>query len=186
VYFFSLKRKEAKMETIDAILTRRTIRRYTDEPVNKETENLLIKAAMSAPNAVGKRSWGFVVVRDKDQLQKVSDALTPHAVNVKNAPLVIVVCGDLNLIEKSMPELWVQDCSAAAENLLLAAHDQGLGGCWYSCYPFEYKVKNITEVLELPENIVPMCVISVGYPKEQKPDISDKKFETAKIHYDKW
>jgi nitroreductase len=174
------------METINAILTRRTIRRYTEQEVSKETEDLLLRAAMCAPNSVGKRNWAFVTVRDKGQLKALSEALSPHASNLKDAPLVFVVCGDLELIEKRMPEMWVQDCSAAAENLLLAAHSEGVGGCWYSCYPFDYKVENVKRVLELPEHIIPMCVISVGYPIERKEDISNQKYEPEKIHYEKW
>jgi nitroreductase len=174
------------METIEAILTRRTVRKYTQQEVSKETEELLLKAAMCAPNAVGKRSWAFVVVRDKEQLNALSEALSPHAANLKDAPIVFVVCGDLSLIEKSMPEMWVQDCSAAAENLLLAAQSEGLGGCWYSCYPFDYKVTNVSQVLGLPEYVIPMCVISAGYPAENKEDISAKKYEPEKIHYERW
>jgi nitroreductase len=174
------------MEAIEAILTRRTIRRYTNQDVGKETEQMLLKAAMSAPNAVGKRSWAFVVIRDKEQLKKISDSLAPHASNLKDAPLVIVVCGDMNLIEKKMPEMWVQDCSAAAENILIAAHSEGVEGCWYSCYPFDYKVANVKQVLGLPEHIIPMCVVSVGYPAETREDNSEKKYEPGKVHYEMW
>jgi nitroreductase len=174
------------METIKAILTRRTVRRYTEQEVSREMEELLLKAAMCAPNSVGNRSWAFVTVREKGQLKALSDALSPHATNLKNAPLAFVVCGDLELIEKRMPEMWVQDCSAAAENLLLAAHSKGVEGCWYSCYPFDYKVANVKRVLGVPEHIIPMCVISVGYPAEIKADISDQKYEPEKIHYERW
>ena len=174
------------MNTLEAIFTRRSIRKFTDQEISKELEQALIKAAMCAPNTIGNRDWAFVVVRDHDRIVALTDALKPHAPTLSNATMAVIACGDLSLAIPSVLDFWIEDVSAATENLLLAAHSEGLGGCWYGCYPFAHKVKNIQDLLKLPENIVPMAVIGLGYPAESKRDDSDDKFEPAKIHYEEW
>ena len=174
------------MDALEAIFTRRSIRKYTEEPVTAEEEKILLKAAMCAPNTVNFRDWAFVVIREKEMLQKIADALTPNAPALPSTPMAIVVCGDLDLTIKSVEEYWIQDCSLAAENLLIAANAIGLGAVWYGCHPQWNKVSAISKLLNLPRPIVPLCVIGVGHPAEEKPDVSDERYEAHKIHYETW
>ncbi len=174
------------MDALQAIFTRRSIRKYTDEPVTPQEEETLLRAAMIAPNTVNKRNWAFVVVRDPETMKKLSDAISPDGPALPKTPMAVIVCGDLSLTLRGVEEYWIQDCSLAAGNLLTAAHAMGLGAVWYGCHPQWNKVSAVSKLLELPRHIVPLCVIGVGHPAEQKPDASAERFEPHKIHHEKW
>lgn len=174
------------MDNLDIIYTRRSIRRYTDQEVTKEEEQKLLKAAMSSANCINKRSWAYVVVRDKEVIQQISEGLHPNAPFLKNVNFLIVVCGDMKLTVPGLEGYWVQDCSIASTSMLIAANGMNLGGCWYGVYPQEYKVKNITKILNLPEHIIPLNVLTFGHPAETKPDVSNERFEDFKVHYNRW
>lgn len=148
------------------ILTRSSIREFTNEPVSRTTLDSLCRAAMAAPTAMDKRPWKFVVIDDKAVLQELAQAL-PYAKALKTATAAIAVCGDPTLIdEQHRPtEWWVEDCSAATENLLLAAHSLGLGAVWLGVYPTDVQVSSVREVLKLPENLKPLNVVALGHPK---------------------
>ena len=153
---------------LDNILARTSIRSYQDRPVEQEKiEN------MAAPSAVDKRPWHFIVVTDKQKLQGLAEA-NPNAGMAARAPLAIVVCGDKTKALTRVPDYWVQDVAAATENILLAAQGMGLGAVWTGTYPNEDRVKGVTNVLNLPEHIIPFCTIVIGYPE---------KYQTPK---DKW
>ncbi len=169
---------------IDNIMTRTSVRRYQDTPVEDEKVEQLLRAAMAAPSAGDKRPWEFVVITDKEILGEISANIhtSSHAVN---APLVVVVCGDMT---KTFPEdgldYWVEDTSAAAENLLLAAHGLGLGAVWCGIYPMRNRVAFLSELLHLPGYIVPMNIITIGYPAED-PAPKDK-WDESRIHRNVW
>ena len=168
---------------IENIMTRTSIRQFTNQPVSKDTLDMIVKAGMAAPSAVNAQPWAFVVVTDKEVLDSLN-VKHSHA-NLKTATAAIIVCGNL---EKAMEgpgqEYWVQDCSAASENILLAAHALGLGAVWCGVYPIEDRVKDISQVLGLPEKIIPLNIITMGYPAEN-PEPKDK-FKADAIHYQKW
>lgn len=166
------------------ILTRTSIRSYQEKPVEETKVEQLLRAGMAAPTAVNKQPWAFVVVKDPEQLQRLGDVL-PYAKMTAQAPLAIVVCGDLN---KALPDdaaaFWIQDASAATENILLAANGLGLGAVWTGVYPSEERVKDVSQLLQLPSHIIPLNVIPIGYPAEQ-PTPKDK-WNPENIHYDRW
>lgn len=174
------------MEALEAILTRRSIRKYTDEPVSQQEEEILLKAAMNAQNTIGKRDWVFVVVRDPESLNAIADCVRPNGEPLRHTPMAIVVCGDLDLALDNWKEYWVQDCSAAATNILLAAHSIGLGAVWYGVYPQEHKVRGVSGRLALPDHIVPLCIIGLGRPAETKADLSEARYELHKVHHELW
>jgi len=174
------------MEALEAILTRRSIRKYTDQPVSHEEEEIILKAAMNAQNGSDRRGWAFVVVRDTNSINTLSDCVRPNGEPLRRTPMAIVVCGDMRLAIKNWEEFWVQDCSGAATNLLLAAHSIGLGAVWYGVYPQGHKVKAIQEHLRLPNYIVPLCVIGLGHPAEIKVDLSAERYELNKIYHEIW
>lgn len=177
----------AKQDTNDAIeniMTRTSVRVYTNEAINDQQIETMLKAAMAAPTAVNKQPWAFVVIKSKETLKAISDSI-PSMAMAKTAPLVIVVCGDMTkALDGEGHDYWVQDVSAATENLLLAANAQGLGAVWCGVYPVSSRVAFISDLLGLPDNIVPLAVVPVGHPAST-PAPKDK-WDPAKIHNEKW
>ena len=164
---------EVKDNAIETIMTRTSIRSFTDRAVSADTVEMLLRAGMAAPTAVNLQPWHFVVVNDRAKIDELGGNGRQSQM-WHESPLVIVVCGNM---EKAMEGVgqafWVQDCSAATENILLAAHALGLGAVWTGCYPIEERVANISQVLGLPEHIVPLCAIVMGFPNES-PQPKDK------------
>ena len=155
-------------------MTRTSIRAYTNQPVAADTVEILLKAGMAAPTAVNKQPWHFVVINDKAKLDELAEANPRGGKMLKEAPLAIVVCGDLTkTLDGKGQEFWIQDCSAATENILLAAHALGLGAVWTAGHPMEERMETLRATLKLPDTIVPLCTIVIGHPAEN-PDPKDK------------
>ena len=174
----------ASHSTIDDILTRTSVRSYSGEPVDSAQIDTLLRAAMAAPTAVDKQPWRFVVINDKSILKTISEKFGSMKM-AENASVAVVMCGDM---EAALPdearEFWVQDVSAASENLLLAAHAMGLGAVWCGIYPLPDRVEEFSEMLRLPQSVIPMACICVGYPSGT-PAPKDK-WNPANIHYKCW
>lgn len=171
-------------KAIENILARKSVRAFTPKPVEKEKVDLLLKAGMAAPTAVNKQPWAFVVIDDRNVLDQLAAEL-PYAKMTAQAPLAIVVCGDLSkALNGETDRYWMLDCSAASENLLLAAESMGLGAVWTAVYPESDRMAKVRTVLSLPDYIVPLNLIPVGYPQHQEE--AKDKFNTEKIHYNKW
>jgi nitroreductase len=168
---------------LDLILGRRSIRVYSPGGVDEAAVTRLLEAAMAAPSAMTKDPWRFVVVRDKGALSKLA-ALHPGAAMLSSAAMAIVVCGDLDAAFDRQLSYLLQDCSAATENLLLAAHALGLGACWVGIHPGEPLIKRVRELLALPAAIVPMAVVSLGQPGEQQPPRT--RYNADYVHREKW
>lgn len=169
------------MSFIDTLLSRRSIRKYTDQYVNDEQVGLMLKAAMYAPSAGNQQVWHFVVLREKETLNKVVE-FQPFAQMLPHASVAVCVCADLSLETKE--GYWMVDCSAATENLLLAAHSLGLGAVWLGIYPRPERMAGLKELLNLPENIQPFSLISIGYPAEEKK--MPNRFKSDRIHTERW
>ncbi len=169
---------------MDNILTRTSIRDYQDMPVEDEKVEQMLRAAMAAPSAGNKQPWRFIVIKDKNTLKEISENFRTMRMAEK-APMAIVVCGDM---EATFPgdgvDYWVEDTSAATENLLLAAHSLGLGAVWCGIYPMKDRVEQLSKMLDIPEGIVPLNVVPIGYPAED-PAPKDK-WKPEEIHYEKW
>jgi nitroreductase len=170
------------MDAIEAILSRRSTRKYKKKAVPKELVDELLKAAMNAPSAGNEQPWHFVVIQDRKVLDEVPKC-HPFSDAVREAPVAIVVCGDLQLA-KWDKEWWAQDCSAATENILIAAQAKGLGAVWLGVYPRDDRVKGIQGLLALPQNVIPLCIIPIGYPAEKKP--YESRYRPARVHYNCW
>ncbi len=167
---------------IETILTRRSIRDFQNEAISDESEHQLLKAAMAAPSAGNQQPWHFIMVHSSDLKDRLAEA-HPYAKMASKAPLVIVVCGDPD--NGIYPEFWVQDCSAATQNILLAAHSMELGAVWTGIYPEEDRCSKIRDILNIPQNIVPFALIPVGYPAEAKKPVV--RYKRDRIHGDdKW
>lgn len=173
-----------KNMAIENILARKSVRAFTPKSVEKEKVDLLLKAAMAAPTAVNKQPWAFVVVDDRNVLDQLAAEL-PYAKMTAQAPLAIVVCGDLSkALNGETDRYWMLDCSAASENLLLAAESMRLGAVWTAVYPESDRMAKVRAVLSLPDYIVPLNLIPLGYPQHQEE--AKDKFNTENIHYNKW
>jgi nitroreductase len=164
-----------------AILTRRSIRKYTDQPVSEKIIRELLEAAMSAPSAGNQQPWEFIVINDRKILDEIPQ-VHPYAQMCRQASAAILVCGDLE--RETHKGFWAQDCSAATENLLIAVNDQGLGAVWVGVYPREDRVKGLRELIQLPDHIIPFALVPIGYPAEKKPP--SNRFDLERIHYNKW
>ena len=179
------EKKGEKQDTsevvLNNILKRTSVRSYLDKSVEEEKIEKLLRAGMAAPTAKNKQPWHFVVVTDKSLLQKLSKA-NPSAEMVARAPLAIVVCGDMSkALDGNAREFWVQDCSAASENILLAATGMGLGAVWTGAYPAKERYTAVSEVLGLPESLIPLNTIVIGYPDG---DVTPKdKWKESNISY---
>lgn len=169
---------------IENIMTRTSIRDFKDTPIEDSKIETLLRAAMAAPTAGNKQPWRFIVINDRYTLNAISDNF--HSMSMaKKAPLAIVVCGDLNAtFPGDGADYWIQDASAATENLLLAAHSMGLGAVWCGIYPQMQRVEKLKEMLVLPDDIVPLNVIPIGYPA-QDPKPKDK-WKPGNVHFESW
>jgi nitroreductase len=169
------------MDAMEAILSRRSIRSYTNETVSDEVVKELLEAAMSAPSAGNEQPWHFVAITDHKILDEIPK-IHPYSGMLKEAPLAILICGDENL--QKYKGYWVQDCSAATENLLIAVNAKGLGGVWLGVYPIEDRVVGIRKLLGMPENVIPFALLSIGYPAEQKSP--GNRYDESRVHHNKW
>ena len=168
---------------MDSIKNRRSIRRYTNQPLTEEAIYELLEAGMCAPSAGNEKPWHFVVIEERSQLEGIMK-VHPYSHMLKEAPLAIVVCADLSADRYPGTNYWVQDCSAATENILIAAQELGLGTCWLGIYPVEERVQGLVNILGLPENIVPFSAIAVGYPAERKEPI--QRYDEIRVHRNRW
>jgi len=167
--------------TIETIHHRKSVRKFTDQKVSKEILEELVKAGMAAPSAVNIQPWAFIAIDDETILKQLHDAL-PYAKMINKA--AIVVCGDTTKKTHSNRQYWVQDCSAATENILLAAEALGLGAVWTAAYPVEDRIESVTKIVNLPDYIVPLCVIPIGYPATDNEPID--KWKPGNLHWQKW
>lgn len=169
------------MEVMEAIHTRRSIRKFQQKAVPDDLVTDLLAAAMSAPSAGNQQPWQFVVITDREILGKVP-GLNPYAAMAKDAPLAILICGDLAL--EKFPGYWVQDCSAATQNLLLAAHCKGLGAVWTGIYPLDDRVEGFMKLCNLPEKVIPLALVVIGYPAQTLPP--EDRLRKDRVHRNLW
>lgn len=164
------------------IFNRRSIRKYQDKPVEKEKIEKLLRAGMQAPSAANQQAWEFIVVENKDTLAKLS-LMTPYSKPVASSAVTFVLLSNSDNFR--VPTGWQQDMGAAAQNILLEATYLDLGAVWLGVATSDTAVAFIKETFNLPENIKPFALISIGYPDNQKNEFVDR-FDAKKVHYEKW
>ena len=167
------------MDALEVIFTRRSIRKYTGEPVTAEELHTILEAGMNAPSANNRQPWSFIAVDDRAKLNAIME-VHPYSRMLAEAPLAIIVCGDTAVSER----FWQQDCAAATENILLAARALGLGTVWMGVYPDLQRAKSVAALFGVPEGVQPMCVIAVGHPAEQKGRV--ERYDEEKVHKNGW
>lgn len=168
----------AQNPTLETIFSRKSVRTYTDQPVSVEDLMMLVKAGMAAPTGMNRQPWEFFIIQDKALMASLADKI-PYARMLKEAQAAIVVIGNP---EKSI--YWYLDCSAAAQNILLAAESIGLGAVWTAGYPFEDRMDIISKAVGIPKPFLPLCLIPIGYPKGEQ--IPKNKWDESKVHINKW
>ncbi|HOV82002.1 MAG TPA: nitroreductase family protein [Methanothrix sp.] len=169
------------MDTLQAIKTRRSVRKFLNKPVSSEMIRDILEAAMFAPSAGNEQPWQFVVLDDRKILDEIP-RICATASMCRQAPLAILVCSDASL--EKYPGFWVQDCSAAVENMLLAAHALGLGAVWAGVYPFKDRISALKKRLALPDEITPMALVVLGHPDEAPAQ--PQRFREDRIHRNGW
>lgn len=170
-------------ENLDIIFQRRSIRQYSDREISGDLLHMLLEAAMAAPSACGRDPWHFVVVKNPEMLTAIAEGL-PNGKMLGEAAIGIVVCGDMERAHGGELSYLIQDCSAAIENLLLAATANGLGGCWLGVHPREERIAHIRSLLSIPESVIPVSVIALGWPREN-PSPRTRYRENA-VHRERW
>ena len=167
------------MELKEVLLKRRSVRKFTEELISDEMIGELLHAAMSGPSACNKKPWDFYVITNPQKLEelKASSMFTKMS-----STLAVVVCGDLSrALPLKMAEYWIQDCSAATENILLRATDLGLGAVWCGIYPQKKAIEKVQKILEIPKTQIPLNLIFIGHPAEE-PEARDQ-YEEKRVHY---
>jgi nitroreductase len=165
----------------DPVLSRRSIRRYTAQPVDDPTVERLLRAGMAAPSAGNQQPWAFVVIRDRDTLARITE-WHPYASMLPSAPVAVVVCGDPGTAKWAA--LWSQDCSACVENMLIEAELLGLGAVWLGIHPLPEREAALRGMLGIPEHVVPFAIVPFGWPRERKPPAD--RYDEVRIHHERW
>ena len=168
---------------LESLFARRSVRHYTDAAVDDGTVRDLLEAAMAAPSAVARDPWRFVIVRDPADLNRMADAL-PNGQMLRQAPLAMLVCGDLDAAHDQALSYMLQDCSAAIENLLLAASMLGLGACWLGVHPREDRIQAMREQFGLPDRVVPVSAIAIGHPADHPAPRT--RYREESVHKNRW
>jgi nitroreductase len=169
------------MDVLEAIFTRRSIRKYTGEPVSDQDLETVLRAGFQAPSAHNIQPWEFIIIKDRSKFDKIAKVHT-YAKMLPQAEVCIIICGDNN--KQTETGLLIEDCSAAIENILLAAHGIGLGAVWCGLYPITHLTKEMKEICLLPKHVIPVGMVVLGHAGEEKKSID--KYDTAKLHYEKW
>ncbi|HZJ58054.1 MAG TPA: nitroreductase family protein [Clostridia bacterium] len=166
---------------MNVIFKRRSIRAYTDRTVPDELIEKVLRAGMAAPSAGNQQPWHFVVIDDRNTLNEIPK-IHPHSDMLREASHAIVVCGDIP--SQKYEGYWVQDCSAATQNMLLMATELGLGSVWLGVYPIEDRIEALKNLFGMPDEVIPLCIVSIGYPAETKEP--EDRFDASRIHKNKW
>lgn len=171
-------------ETIKTIHQRKSVRHFSDKEVTKEQLEAIVRAGMAAPTAINTQPWQFLVVTDKELKAKYAEN-NRQAEMINKCQALVIICGDMNIGNERSQAFWVQDVSAATENLLLAVESLGLGAVWTGVYPIEERVKEVKEKFALPEKVIPLCVVLVGYPDGDYDQPKDK-WKPERLHWNKY
>lgn len=169
------------MNTLEAIRSRRSVRNYLGKPLPPELIEELLRAAMSAPSAGNQQPWQFLVINDRRILDSII-GVNPNARMCKEAQAAILVCGDI--AKEKYPGFWVQDCSAATQNILLAAHELGLGAVWTGIHPIPERVDGFRQLFKLPDDIIPLCLVPLGFPTKETTSVD--RFQMERVHHNTW
>lgn len=169
------------MEAYECIITRRSVRQYTDQLIDREVIDKLIKAALYAPSAMNLQPWHFVIIDERKTLDAVQ-SFHPSAKMLANSPAAILVCGRVD--PERLEHYWYIDCAAATENILLASHALGISACWLGITPREDRIEGMLKLIPLPEGVQPFALIALGY--SAVTPVQPERWDSTKIHHNHW
>ncbi len=173
------------MELVEGVLGRRSIRRYTDQHISDETLHTILRAGMTGPSCANTRDWSFLVVRDRDTLNRMADANGRPAEPLRRCDVGILILGDLERAFPPAQEYWVVDGAIAGQNMVLAAQGLGIGSVWLGTWPQMGRVENLRKLFDLPETVIPHSILAFGYPAEEKTG-EHPDYEESQVHFEKW
>lgn len=173
------------METLDSIFSRSSIRKFEDKPLPREVLETILKAGCSGPSCVNAQDWAFLVVEDRQTLNKMADANGRPADPLRQAAAGILICGDLNRAFPPAKDYWIIDGAIAGQNMVLAAQAQGVGSVWLGTWPQMERVEHQRSLFHLPEHITPHSILALGYPAET-PKAHPKDAPETFIHWEQW
>lgn len=168
------------MDLFKAILQRRSVRKYSEKEIPRQFLDDLLRAAMYAPSAMNNQAWQFIVIDSREKLDEIFQVIPQEM--LKSTKAAILICGDLNF-EKNIDYIQ-QNCSAATQNLMLAAHGLGLGSCWIGVYPVKETISGMQKIFNLPSYVLPISLVSLGYPAESP--VAEDRYKNEKVHFNKW
>ena len=174
------------MEAIEAIMSRRSIRSYTELPIGVEELRKILAAGMSGPSCTNSRDWSFIVVQDRKMLEKMAEANGRPAEPLRRAAAGILVCGDLDRAFSGAKDYWIIDCAIAAQNMCLCAHALGIGSVWLGTWPQMERVRKQAALFNLPEQIVPHSILALGYPAAAPQASKEPLYEPDRVHFEHW
>lgn len=169
------------MDVLEAIFTRRSIRKYTGEPISDQDMETVLRAGFHAPSAHNYQPWEFIILRDKSNMERIAK-VHPYAKMLPHAEACIIVCGDNK--KQTTTGFLIEDCSAAIQNILIAAHGIGLGAVWCGLYPVTHLTQEVNKVCSLPDHIVPVGMVVLGHKGEEKKTVD--KYDSTKVHHEVW
>ncbi len=170
------------MDTIKAIMSRRSIRKFKDTAVNEKDIKTILETGMNAPSAGDGRPWHFVVIKDRQKLNTLADKVDDGNEMFKQAQAAILLVGDPG--KEGFPGFYPQDCSCAAQNMQLAVHELGLGTVWIALWSVKPRIEGVLEVIDVPKGLEPFALFPIGVPDENLGE--DYRYDNARVHYDKW
>ena len=170
------------MDTLKAIMSRRSIHQFKDEPVSDNAIKTILEAAMNAPSAGDGRPWHFVVIKDRETLNTIADRVDDGNPMFKQAQAAILLCGDES--KEFIPGFYPQDCACAGQNIYLAAHELGLGTTWVATWNVKPRIDAVRDILKVPENIMPFALFPLGVPAESLEE--EYRYDEARVHYESW
>ena len=173
------------MSIKETVLSRRSVRRYTDQPIEEDKIHDILAAAMSGPSAVNARDWSFIVVTDKEALKNWANASGRAGKIIESSAMSILICADTERSFRHAPEYWVINGSIAGQNMVLTAWGEGIGSVWLGIWPQQDKVDAQKKYFDLPENIIPHSIIAFGYPQEAG-NTAHLDYEESRVHFNKW
>lgn len=171
-------------QTVKDILSRRSVRTFTGEDIPADDLETIVKAGMAAPSAVNIQPWAFIIVTEREIMDKLCASL-PYAKMLDKAGAAVIVCGIPEKDDVFAKDFWIVDCSAASQNILLTAHALGYGAVWTAVHPDSARVSSVRSICKIPDNIIPLNVIPIGIPAEEKKEPMNK-YKTENIHRDVW
>lgn len=176
------------MEALDLFFTRKSVRHFTSQPISDADLHTILLAGMSGPSCINARDWSFLVIRERETLNKMAEINGPAAAPLLEANAGILVCGDLQRAFSKAPDYWIIDCSIAVQNMHLAAHSLGIGSCWLGTYPQMSRVDGQRALFHLPSTILPHSILALGYPAAgvEKADDPNVKWDTTRVHHEHW